>query len=121
MLVLALDDGSELRYHDAKDMGKVYLTTDLAQVPTLSELGPDALDPELTIEVFPGLGGGRFLRRARRAKLDPAPDAWAWGSDFNGDGNRDLAWIDALINRHGPSEEDIRDADAWDRRLDVAQ
>lgn len=34
------------------------------------------------------------------------------------DGNRDLPWIDALINRHGPSDEDIRDAHAWHRKLD---
>jgi len=34
------------------------------------------------------------------------------------DGNRDLPWIDALINRHGPSDEDIRNAHAWHRKLD---
>ena len=33
-LVLRLDDGRELRYHDAEDMGKIYLTLDLGQVPT---------------------------------------------------------------------------------------
>jgi len=32
--------------------------------------------------------------------------------------NRDLPWIDALINQHGPSEQDIRDANAWHRKLD---
>jgi len=51
-LVLALDDGRDLRYHDSKDMGKVYLTSDLNQVPTFEELGPDATDPDLTPEVF---------------------------------------------------------------------
>jgi len=51
-LVLRLADGRELRYHDAKDMGKVYLTTDLAQVPTFASLGPEATDPGLTLEVF---------------------------------------------------------------------
>jgi hypothetical protein len=34
------------------------------------------------------------------------------------DGNRDLPWIDALIHRHGPSDEDISEAHAWHRRLD---
>jgi hypothetical protein len=34
------------------------------------------------------------------------------------DGNRDLPWIDALINRHGPSDEDIREAHSWHRKLD---
>lgn len=51
-LVLRLDNGSELRYHDAKDMGKVYLVSDLAQVPTFAEQGPEATDPALTREVF---------------------------------------------------------------------
>ena len=51
-LVLGLDGDRELRYHDAKDMGKVYLTTDLNQIPTFSELGPEATDPELTLETF---------------------------------------------------------------------
>ncbi len=51
-LVLGLDGDRELRYHDAKDMGKVYLTTDLNQIPTFSELGPEATDPELTLEAF---------------------------------------------------------------------
>jgi formamidopyrimidine-DNA glycosylase len=51
-LVLVLEDGRELRYHDAKDMGKVYVTTDLNQIPTFDELGPDATDPDLTLEVF---------------------------------------------------------------------
>lgn len=32
--------------------------------------------------------------------------------------SRDLPWIDALINRHGPTEQDIREAKAWHRKLD---
>ncbi len=51
-LVLTLADGRELRYHDAADMGKVYLTLDLAQVPGFAEQGPDADDPGLTLELF---------------------------------------------------------------------
>jgi formamidopyrimidine-DNA glycosylase len=51
-LVLDLSDGYELRYHDAKDMGKLYLTTDLHQVPGLVDLGPEANDPALTLETF---------------------------------------------------------------------
>jgi len=34
------------------------------------------------------------------------------------DGSRDLPWIDALVNRHGPSDEDIREAHSWHRKLD---
>ena len=52
VLVLRLADGRELRYHDARDMGKVYLTDTLIQVPTFSDLGPEATDPGLTLEVF---------------------------------------------------------------------
>ena len=50
--VFALDDGTELRYYDPKGMGKVYLCTDLTQAPGLGDVGPDALDPELTLDIF---------------------------------------------------------------------
>ena len=50
--VVRLADGQELWYTDAKQMGKLYVTDDLNQVPGLAELGPDALDPELTPERF---------------------------------------------------------------------
>lgn len=32
--------------------------------------------------------------------------------------SRELPWIDVLINKHGPTEEDIREARSWHRRLD---
>ena len=51
-LVLRLADGRELRYHDPADMGKVYLTADLAHIPTFSEQGPEANDPDLSLEAF---------------------------------------------------------------------
>jgi formamidopyrimidine-DNA glycosylase len=51
-VALLLGDGQELCYTDAKQMGKVYLAADLAQVPGFAELGPDALDPGLTLEQF---------------------------------------------------------------------
>ena len=51
-LVLRLSNGLELCYHDAKDMGKVYLVNELDQVPGFATLGPEATDPELTAEVF---------------------------------------------------------------------
>lgn len=38
------DPPEELRYIDQKRMGQLYLTSDLAQVPTFSEMGPDALE-----------------------------------------------------------------------------
>ena len=51
-LVLRLEDGHELRYHDAVDMGKVYLTDDLNKIPAFSDQGPEANDPNLTLEAF---------------------------------------------------------------------
>ena len=47
-----LDDGMELDYSDPRKMGKVYLTRDLALLPRWNELGPEALDPALTLEAF---------------------------------------------------------------------
>jgi formamidopyrimidine-DNA glycosylase len=51
-LVLGLADGRELRYHDAADMGKVYLTDRLDAVPGYATQGPDATDPDLTLDSF---------------------------------------------------------------------
>lgn len=51
-LVLDFDHRGELRYHDAKDMGKIYLTAELEQVPDWVGLGPEATDPSLTVAVF---------------------------------------------------------------------
>lgn len=51
-MILSLEDGRELRYHDVKDMGKIYLVSDLNQVPGFAGLGPEADDPALTLEMF---------------------------------------------------------------------
>jgi formamidopyrimidine-DNA glycosylase len=51
-LVITLADGCELRYHDASDMGKVYITDDLGQVPAFDGQGPDADDPALSLDLF---------------------------------------------------------------------
>lgn len=51
-MILALKDGRELRYHDAKDMGKIYLVAELNQVPGFVGLGPEADDPALSLETF---------------------------------------------------------------------
>ncbi len=51
-----LDDDRPLgiRYIDERYLGKVYLVDaeDLDHVPVLNEQGPDALDPDLTLDVF---------------------------------------------------------------------
>ncbi len=51
-LILRLADGHELRYHDAADMGKVYLAADLDAIPTFTGQGPEADDPALTLDLF---------------------------------------------------------------------
>ena len=50
--VVALADGRELRYHDAVDMGKVYLTDDPNRAPAFAGQGPEATDPALTLDAF---------------------------------------------------------------------
>jgi len=51
-IVLFLSDGKEVRYTDARSMGKFYITDDPELVPGLQELGPDALDLDLTLDAF---------------------------------------------------------------------
>jgi len=51
-LVLRFSDGNELRYHDAVDMGKIYLTDNLGLVPAFADQGPDADDADLSSELF---------------------------------------------------------------------
>ena len=71
-----------------------------------------------------------LVEGVRRAEQDTAADIGKHNSAFKlvawnrlyyneeKDGSRDLPWIDALIHRHGPSDEDIRDAHSWHRKLD---
>jgi formamidopyrimidine-DNA glycosylase len=63
ILVLYLSGGMDLRYVDPKAMGKVYLTRDVNLVPGFARQGPDALDPELTLELF------RDRLRKRRGEI----------------------------------------------------
>ncbi len=52
VLVLTLADGHELRYHDAVDMGKIYLTDDPNKAPAYAGQGPEATNSELTLDAF---------------------------------------------------------------------
>jgi formamidopyrimidine-DNA glycosylase len=63
VLVLGLEDGNELRYHDAAGMGKVYLTDDLNRIPDFAGQGPEATDPDLTLPAF------RERLRGRRGEI----------------------------------------------------
>ena len=51
-MVLGLSNGSELRYHDDRRMGKIYLISEdrLQDVPQFADMGPDAL--EVSLEEF---------------------------------------------------------------------
>ena len=53
-LRLRLDDGNDLRYVDREMLGKLYLVPAdrLDDIPGWAEMGPDADDPELTLEAF---------------------------------------------------------------------
>jgi formamidopyrimidine-DNA glycosylase len=53
-LRLRFTDGGELRYVDREMLGKLYLVAPdaLDAIPGWSEMGPDADDPALTLEVF---------------------------------------------------------------------
>ncbi len=52
--VLDLDNGQQLRYFDSKLMGKIYLVPDgrVELIPRWDEMGPEALAPEVTLDVF---------------------------------------------------------------------
>lgn len=54
VFVLDLSDGQQLRYDDRKLMGKLYLVPDgkVQLIPRWGEMGPEALSPEVTLEVF---------------------------------------------------------------------
>ena len=53
-LRLRLDGDEELRYVDREMLGKLYLVTPdgFADIPGWTEMGPDADDPELTMDAF---------------------------------------------------------------------
>lgn len=52
--LLTFETGSELRYFDEKLDGKTYLVKgdELSLLPRYDQMGPDALDPALTFDVF---------------------------------------------------------------------
>jgi formamidopyrimidine-DNA glycosylase len=53
-MILTTDEGMELRYADQRVMGRIYLTTpdELKTVPQFADMGPDVLDPALTLDVY---------------------------------------------------------------------
>jgi formamidopyrimidine-DNA glycosylase len=61
-LSLALDDGRHVHYRDIRRLGTVALLTHEVLSAYLAPLGPEPLDPELTVERFSG-----SLRNSRQA------------------------------------------------------
>jgi len=61
-VVFAFEDGSELRFHDTRKFGRVYLMADAERI--LGRLGPEPLDPMFTPRIlFEGM-----RKRSRRVK-----------------------------------------------------
>jgi formamidopyrimidine-DNA glycosylase len=60
--ILALDDGSELRFHDPRKFGRLYLTAQPHEI--LGRLGPDALSATTSLRLF----ADRLAARRRRLK-----------------------------------------------------
>ncbi|NQT74518.1 MAG: Fpg/Nei family DNA glycosylase [Chloroflexi bacterium] len=52
--IFHLEDGKQLRYFDSKLMGKIYLVEKgrFYTIPRWNEMGPDALDDDMTLDVF---------------------------------------------------------------------
>jgi formamidopyrimidine-DNA glycosylase len=61
-VVLVFEDGSELRFHDTRKFGRIYLTKDAERL--LGRLGPEPLDPGFTPRaLFERLRGRRRLMK----------------------------------------------------------
>ncbi len=52
--IFHLENGKQLRYFDSKLMGRVYLVEKgkLSDIPRWNEMGPDALDEKVTLDIF---------------------------------------------------------------------
>ena len=86
-MLLHLADGMDLRYNDAEGMGKIYLTRELGVVPGYAGLGPEALDPALTLEDF---------SERLRQQHDEVKDILTRGTVIAGIGN---AYADEILFR----------------------
>jgi formamidopyrimidine-DNA glycosylase len=61
-VALAFEDGSELRFHDTRKFGRIYLMADAGRI--LGRLGPEPLDPDFTPQALTE----RLSARSRRLK-----------------------------------------------------
>lgn len=62
-IILSLDDGRELRFHDTRKFGRIYLVDEPAEV--IGRLGPEPIDAEFTVEDF------QAMLSSRRRQLKP--------------------------------------------------
>jgi formamidopyrimidine-DNA glycosylase len=62
-VVLGFADGSELRFHDTRKFGRMYLTPEAETI--LGRLGPEPLDPAFTVELL------QTLMKSRQRQLKP--------------------------------------------------
>jgi len=56
-VLFTMDDGMELRFSDSRKFGRVYLTSDLAEIT--AKLGPEPLEESFTLNVFKQRLSGR--------------------------------------------------------------
>jgi formamidopyrimidine-DNA glycosylase len=66
-VVLSFADGCELRFHDTRKFGRIYLTPDAERI--LGRLGPEPLDPAFTPQLFKKMMSNRN-RRVKPLLLD---------------------------------------------------
>jgi formamidopyrimidine-DNA glycosylase len=66
-VVLGFADGCELRFHDTRKFGRIYLTPDAERI--LGRLGPEPLDPAFTPQLFKKMMSNRN-RRVKPLLLD---------------------------------------------------
>lgn len=66
-VILTLDDGNDLRYHDTRKFGKWYLVKDPMEI--VGHLGPEPLNEEFSLKVFEDLIQGRS-RQMKALLLD---------------------------------------------------
>jgi len=62
-VVLGFSDGSELRFHDTRKFGRIYLTSEAETI--LGRLGPEPLDPVFTAEFL------QTMMKSRQRQLKP--------------------------------------------------
>jgi len=106
-LVVAVEDGRQLRYADDRLMGKVYLVAadQLAAIPNWATNGPDLLDPALTEDAW--LAAIRRYRGAIKGVLTRAEFVQGVGNAYSDE----ILWeakINPYTTRTSLGDEELR-------------